>query len=158
GLAVILPPARCEPFGRIVIERVAFFEDGFARANEIAQHAVNEGSKRGCFRLKARRADGEIDGGVVWNVQKKNLRGCRDQRHLGGSGRGRRTPFIYFCKSGRGGPETPEGSGGDGARRRGVAGRKPQNPRERRPRRKAFVKRMPSGNDIAQNCRSRDPR
>src|SRR5262249_20520200 len=80
ALAVILPPARCEPFGRMVIERVAFFEDGFARANEIAQHAVNEGSKRGCFRLKARRADGEIDGGVVWNVQKKNLRGCRDQR------------------------------------------------------------------------------
>src|ERR1700730_15931555 len=90
SLAVVLAPPRGEPFGGIALQRIAFRQYCFAYAYEIAQDAIDEGSKRNGFRIKAGRADGEIDGGVIRNVEEKYLRPGCDQR-----------PFKLGCLTGR---------------------------------------------------------
>src|SRR5205823_1530219 len=80
SLAEVRPPPRCEPFGGVAIERIAFRQYRFAYAYEIAQDAIDERSKRDCYRIKAGGADGEIDCGIVWNVEEKYLRRACDQR------------------------------------------------------------------------------
>ena len=100
--AIGFTPALREPCGRVVIQGIAFQQDFFARADKIAQNSVDERSIRRVFRLKTGQSDSKIDGGVIGNVEKENLRRRRDQRPFKVGGLTRQT---FFQKAGQGGPD-----------------------------------------------------
>ena len=102
GLAIGFTPALREPCGRVVIQGIAFPQYLFARADKIAQDSIDERSVGRVFRLETGHADSKIDGGVIGNVEKENLRRRRDQRPFKVGGLTRQT---FFQKPGQGGTD-----------------------------------------------------
>ncbi len=102
GLAIGFAPALRKPCGRVVIQGIACQQYFFARADKIAQDAVDERSVGRVFRLQTGHVDSNIDGGVIGNIEKQNLRRRRDQGPFKVGGLTRQT---FFQKPGQGGTD-----------------------------------------------------
>src|ERR1700730_5852847 len=158
GLAIGVTQALREPCGCVVIQRIAFQQYFFARAGEIAQDSVDERSVGRVFRLKTGHADTKIDGGVIGNVEKKNLGRRRDQRPFKAGGLTRQTFFQKPVQGGTDGAQPAKRDGDNRAGQGDVARFQTAKPREDRRARKAFVERMTSGDNIVQDRRRGETR
>ncbi len=158
GLAIGFTPTLREPYGRVVLQRIAFQQNFSARADKIAQDAVDERSVGRVFRLKTGHVDSKIDGGVIGNVEKENLRRRRDQRPFKVGGLTRQTFFQKPGQGGTDGAQPAERDGDNRARQGDVARLQTAKPREDRRARKTLVERMTSGDNIAQDRRRGETR
>ena len=79
ALAIGRAPALGEPGGRIVVERIGTRQDQIAVAGDRAQHRVGEPRERRAGRIGARRLDREVDGRMIGDIEKQDLRRGDDE-------------------------------------------------------------------------------
>ena len=80
--AVMIGPARHQPWRRIERKRIEGREHGFAFARDPAQHGIDEaGITRGMF-LGLHQTHREIDGGVIGYIEKQDLRRAEQQSRV----------------------------------------------------------------------------
>ena len=120
-LAVVRLPALGEPLRRVVVERVARGDDLVLGARDVAQHRVDQPGERRGAGVEPRRPDGEIDRGVVGQVEKQDLRRRGDEDPLERSGPSRQSLEHMQRQRLADGAEAAHGDHGDRARQRAVA-------------------------------------
>jgi hypothetical protein len=141
-----------------MIQGIAFPQYFFARMDKIVQDSIDERSVGRVFCLKTGHADSKIDGGVIGNVEKKNLCRRRDQRPFEVGGLARQTCLQKGGQGGTDGAKPAKRDGDNRARQGDVARFQTAKPREDRRPRKTLVERVGSGDDIVQDRRRRKTR
>ena len=140
-LAIGRLPALGEPLRRVVVERVAGGDDLVLGARDVAQHRVDQPGERRGAGVEPRRLDGEIDRGVVGQVEKQDLRRRGDEDPFERSGPSRQS-FEHMQRERLADrAEAAHGDHGDRARQRAVARVEPGEARIRLGGGETFVER-----------------
>ena len=96
--AISRAPARRQPRGGVVLERVRGGKDQRAIARDRSQNSVDEPRERRAGRLGPRGSDGQIDGRMIGGVKEKKLGGPDDKCPFQRSASPRQALFEPVCE------------------------------------------------------------
>ncbi len=151
-------PAGGEPMRDVVFERIGLIEKFLAAPDQIAQDAIHQIGERRALGFQPRGAHGEIDRGVIGDVEKQDLGAARDQDPFEHAAIAREAFLDQLAQREADRAEAAQGDGDDGAGEAAIAFVEADEPRRRGVGREFLVQRMAALHDVAQDRGGGDAR